>query len=65
MTIGDLPYDIQKIMCRDCEIYFFDGQSHMSQHFMCEGCKCEEAFELLQDLHPEFFREVKLNRILK
>jgi len=41
--------DRQEEICKLCEDTFFEGVRNGTQHFMCEGGRCEEAEELYMD----------------
>ena len=57
----------QDQICAMCEIKFFGGCSHMSYHFMCEGCRCEDAYKMFEesDDYLDILMENSINLIDK
>ena len=55
--------ETQERMCELCEAHIIEGNS-VTQHFMCEGRFCEDAFELLQD-DKDYRREILNLKIKK
>ena len=57
----------QELMCELCESHIL-GCLHMTSTFICEGCKCDEAYEYYKEYKEDELieqREEKLKRILE
>ena len=57
----------QNEICRMCENKFFNGNASSSYHFMCEGRRCEDAYEIFEesDEYLELLVEKRLEIIDK
>ena len=45
-TIDELTKDQKDEVCDICKDIFFNGHVNTGPHNLCEGAKCEEAFEM-------------------
>lgn len=57
----------QERACELCKYAFFDGDVNTNQHNLCEGSRCEQALELVEDeLEEERIteREYKIDNLL-
>jgi hypothetical protein len=63
LDLNDLTDAQQTRMCDLCKDCLFDGSVNTNQYNLCEGSRCEDAIEYLQD-ELEIERYEKLRYLL-
>lgn len=63
---GDLTDEQQDRMCDLCSNCFFEGSANSNQHTLCEGSRCDDAVELLEEeLQVEMDEKFRYMLLLK
>ncbi len=57
LDIDNLTDSQQERMCELCKICIFDGSVNTNQYNLCEGSRCDQAIEYLQDEYDEKRKE--------